>query len=91
MFALVITTSTLLLAHPAASQKAGGGKGGLAGLGALLGGTLPGGFELPNMTGPMFPADYLSLPGTGRYPAVRYGIRQSLNGSDLPLALVCGA
>jgi len=69
MFFPIITSTALLLAHPAASQKAGGGKGGLGGLEALLGGKMPGGFEIPNMTGPMFPADFLSLPGTGKYPA----------------------
>jgi hypothetical protein len=74
MFVSVITAAALLLADPVVSQKTGGGgKGGLGGLeaiGNLLGGLMPGGFEMPNMTGPMFPADFLNLPGTGKYPAV---------------------
>jgi hypothetical protein len=77
MFAPIVTATALLLANPAASQKAGGGNGGLSGLGALLGGIMPGGFEMPNMTGPMYPADFLNLPGTGKYPAVRFVLEKA--------------
>jgi hypothetical protein len=76
MFTPVITVTALLLAHQAASQKTGGGgKGGIGALGAignLLGNLMPGGFEMPNMTGPMYAAEYLNAPGTGKYPAVSF-------------------
>ena len=88
MFTSVFTAASLLLIHPAASQKTGnGGKGGLTGLGALgglLGGIMPGGFEIPPMTGPMYPAEYLKLPGTGKYPAVSYIVADIINKSDFP-------
>lgn len=75
MFATAVTAVILLFVHSAASQKSGkDGKGltGLGALGGLVGGLIPGGFEMPNMTGPMYPAEYLKLPGTGKYPAVSY-------------------
>jgi len=75
MFAPVLAATTLLLAHLAASQKiGGGGKAGISGLGGignLLGNLMPG-LEMPNMTGPMYPVEYLTAPGTGKYPAVSF-------------------
>jgi hypothetical protein len=77
MFAVVFAAASLLV-HPVASQKApgNGGKGGLGALGGLLGGLIPGGFEVPPLTGPMYPAEYLKLPGTGKYPAVSYTVER---------------
>jgi hypothetical protein len=84
MFPSVYAAASVLLAYPVASQKAAGngGKGGLGALGGLLGGLIPGGFEVPPLTGPMYPAEYLKLPGTGKYPAVSYVVTESNSKSD---------
>jgi hypothetical protein len=86
MFPTIFTAAYLFLVHPVASQKpaGNGGKGGLGGLGGLLGGLIPGGFETPPLTGPMYPAEYLKLPGTGKYPAVSYTVIKSDSESNRP-------
>jgi hypothetical protein len=86
MFPSVFAAASVLLVYPVASQKAAGngGKGGLEALGGLLGGLIPGGFEVPPLTGPMYPAEYLKLPGTGKYPAVSYVVTESNSKSNRP-------
>jgi hypothetical protein len=85
MFAPVIIATAILLVQPAASQTGGGGKGALAGLealGNLLGNAMPGGFGARNMTAPMFPAEFLTASGTGKYPAVSLHTSCDYQGSN---------